>query len=237
VRKALPINEKGLIHTRPSAFGTRTALPSSANRPVIGDGPCSMSRNTFTPPEYTMMNAHFSARRHGSNRSLRFENLEGRWLLSATPWTDLSRHAAGAALLAPAEVLHQDVGSLPSVSALAISAATLPKVVGTYKGSIAVKGVHTLSTTVVIKTQASTGAITGTLTAASDPSVKATIKGKVLAGNKITFTVSGGGSHAGGTISGTGSGKIVVSGTHVTLSLNFKFTKPFAATGTMTLKK
>jgi len=67
--------------------------------------------------------------------------------------------------------------------------------------------------------------------------VKVAITGRVLAGNRISMTLNGGGSHSAGAIHGTGTGTIAIVNGHLTLRLNFKFTKPFTDTGTPVLRK
>lgn len=51
------------------------------------------------------------------------------------------------------------------------------------------------------------------------------------------MTLNGGGSHSAGAIHGTGTGTIAIVNGHLTLRLNFKFTKPFTDTGTPVLRK
>jgi hypothetical protein len=148
------------------------------------------------------------------------EFLESRQLLSITP------------VLSP--VASPQAPAAPPVLA-APMASTLTNVVGSYTGSIKVSGVHTQQVKANITSQASDGTIKGTLASTADPSVNMTLTGKVSAGNLISMTLSGGGSHPAGNINGTGSGNIVVNGSSITLTLSFNFTQPFKATGTLTL--
>src|SRR6185369_15943967 len=77
--------------------------------------------------------------------------------------------------------------------------------------------------------------IAGTLTSPADSNLVAKVGGKVLANNAIAMTLGNSSGHAGGPIAGTGSGTFTVSGTKITMSINFNFTSPFLATGKLTL--
>jgi hypothetical protein len=164
--------------------------------------------------------------RINSGRSLQFERLEARQLLSASPSAGPAP-LAGAALAAPANAIGDGVGQSAAVS---LPTAKLARIVGHYSGSIVVPGLH-IPLKATITQETATGAITGTLRTPANPRVRAKITGEVLAGNEFSFTVSG------GAIAGTGTGTIATNGRHVTLTVNFTLTRPVSATGTLTLRK
>lgn len=119
------------------------------------------------------------------------EQLEYRRLLSASPATEL----------APAPI------NAPVQQAVL---AALTNLLGSYSGTLAVSGVHTRAVKASITSQAAEGSFQGTVTDASRTTTVANISGKIAADNTMTMTMSGGGSHPGGTIAGTGTGTATV---------------------------
>lgn len=125
-----------------------------------------------------------------------FENLESRSMLSAT--------------VVAAHLLFQ----VPSGPAITAAAVKIPSLVGRYRGSLNIAGVHGKSIVLNISKQLLNGSFTGKITSGG---VSATATG-VMKANK-TFTIAFKGSHTGGAINGTGTGKLV--GTKITISAKF----------------
>ena len=132
--------------------------------------------------------------------SLFFESLEDRSLFSVTP-------------IAAPPPTHAPL--MMSVAPLAV----LKKVVGTWKGSVNVVGVHSQPVKLTISSQTSTGRIAGTLKSTNDPSINVAFSGKVKSNGRVSITLLG--SHSGGSINGTGSGKLKVNGTKITFTMTF----------------
>src|SRR5690242_11936372 len=76
-------------------------------------------------------------------------------------------------------------------SAITISPfVALKNMVGTWKGSLNVVGVHSRPVTLVITKQTGTGKITGTLTTPLDPSIHVAFSGKVKSNRKVTISLA-----------------------------------------------
>lgn len=125
-----------------------------------------------------------------------FENLESRSLLSAT-------------LVGPVPMFAAPAG--PTISAAAV---TIPSLVGRYRGSLSITGVHTKAVVLTITKQLANGSFTGKITSSN---VTAVVTG-VAKANK-TYTITFKGSHKGGSINGTGTGTLV--GTKLTITAKF----------------
>lgn len=97
--------------------------------------------------------------------------------------------------------------------------AVLQNVVGTWKGTLTLAGVHTKTVKVKIASQTHTGKVAGVLTTSLDPSIRVAVTGKVTTSGRLYLTL--GGSHSGGSINGTGNGKLKLSTTKVTLAMTF----------------
>ncbi len=146
------------------------------------------------------------------------ESLESRSLMSASPF------------LAPAAPSH---GVAPS-GVFATLAVTIPSVVGTWSGTLALPGVHNQPVKITFSTQSSRGILTGTLRTAANSSIRVAVTGRVTSTGVVAVTL--GGKHSGGPINGSGSGRLRSGNTRVTLAINFtQGGKVFP--GTITLRK
>lgn len=146
-----------------------------------------------------------------------FESLEGRSLMSGSPINFATFF-----------------GGSDSHSAIDMPMAALPKVTGTWTGTVAIPGVHSKAVKIVFTKQTSSGTLTGVLTSPSDSSIKVTVTGKVKSNGTVSIKLNGG--HKGGAINGSGSGKLKSTNKSLTLSIGFiqgTHTYP----GTITLKK
>lgn len=144
-----------------------------------------------------------------------FESLEGRNLFSATP------------IAAPTP-------PQASISMSFAPLAVLQKMVGTWKGTVYVAGVHSQPVKLIISSQTSTGKITGVLKSTKNSSINVAFTGKVKASGSVSISLLGG--HSGGAINGTGSGKLKASATKISFTMAFvQGGRTFP--GTLTLKK
>jgi hypothetical protein len=144
-----------------------------------------------------------------------FESLEGRTLMSVSPVALQSAERAQPALVT-------------------IVPFAIPKIVAKYKGTISIPGIHAQSVTITIKKETATGKLTGTLVANADPSIVVKVTGKVTASRKVTLVLTG--SHSGGSINGTGTGKLSANGKTMTISMVF-VQGGMNFNGTLTLKR
>jgi hypothetical protein len=129
-----------------------------------------------------------------------FESLESRSLLSVSP------SFAGPTPPQSGEVIYSTLAVLPSV-------------LGTWKGTLTLPGVHSKTVKIRINAQTHTGKVSGILTTTQDPSIRVTVTGKVTSTGRLYLTLAGG--HGGGAINGTGNGKLKVGNTKVTLAMVF----------------
>ena len=144
-----------------------------------------------------------------------FESLESRALFSASP-------VAHPSLAFP--------GPAPVVQPLV----ALKKMAGTWNGIVTVTGVHDRPVTIVITSQTHTGHLTGTLTTSLDPSIIVAFSGRISANRRVHITLTG--THSGGAINGTGTGKLTSSGKKVSLTMTF-VQNGFSIGGLLTLSK
>ena len=144
-----------------------------------------------------------------------FESLEGRQLMSAA-----------ASTLQP---VAQAQPAMATILPLAV-----PKLVAKYKGLISIPGVHAQNIKLTISKETSTGKLTGLLVATSNPSIQVKVTGKVAANRKVTIVLTG--SHSGGSINGTGTGKVSANGKTMTINMVF-VQNGMTFTGTLTLKR
>jgi len=98
-------------------------------------------------------------------------------------------------------------------------ATPIPRVVGTWKGSVNVVGVHSQPVKLVITSQTSTGRFTGVLTTTKNKSIKVAVTGRVKSNGSVSITV--GGTHSGGAINGTGSAKLKAAGKAISFTMSF----------------
>ena len=168
--------------------------------------------------------------RNRKERPLRVESLENRCLLSAVSLAPFPAHAAKTALVAPA-IPGSQVPQLSSAALAPMATTALRNVVGTYTGSISVKGVHKQAVTLTVTSQNADGTFIGTLTGQG---TTVDVTGQVLPNNKITMTLDST-RHPGGQINGTGTGKISGKAA-LKLSLKMSFTSPVDTTGKLKLK-
>jgi hypothetical protein len=105
--------------------------------------------------------------------------------------------------------------ALPS-SALA---ATAPKISGKYTGTVKIPGVHNQGVRVTIGKVHANGGFTGSMVATANPSIKIAVTGTRTSATRFTITLAG--THSGGAIDATGTGRIAKSGKRLTLTLTF----------------
>jgi hypothetical protein len=144
-----------------------------------------------------------------------FESLESRSLFSVTPI------AAGPV-------------AEPSLAFTIAPLAKVAKLIGTWKGSINVVGVHSQPVTLVINAQNSTGALTGVLTTPADKSIHVKFRGTLKAKGVVTISLAG--THGGGPINGSGTGTLKAASTKITFVMAWKQGGHTFA-GTLVLKK
>jgi hypothetical protein len=144
-----------------------------------------------------------------------FESLETRTLFSVTPIV------AGP----PAD----------PTSAISITPfVALKKMIGTWKGSLTVVGIHSRPCKLVITKQTGSGKITGILTTPQDPTIHVALTGKVKSNGKVSITLVG--SHLAGPINGTGTGKLKSGGKAITFTMVWS-QNGATFPGSLTLKK
>jgi len=108
-----------------------------------------------------------------------FQDLENRTMLSGVmptaAWIDAEAPAAAV------------MGFQPT----AVQAAALPKLLGTFTGTVQLKGDPPFRITLKITSQSNAGALVGQIRSPDDPSLKLSLTGTVNARRKVTLTLSG----------------------------------------------
>jgi hypothetical protein len=129
-----------------------------------------------------------------------FESLEARSLFSVTP-------------IAAPHSAH------PMLTTTFAPLVALQKMIGTWKGAIVVKGIHTQPVVLVISKQTASGKMSGLLTTPRDKSIKVKFVGTINAKGGVTIALIG--VHPGGPINGTGTGALKAPGKAITFAMKF----------------
>ncbi len=91
--------------------------------------------------------------------------------------------------------------------------------VGKWKGTVTVTGVHSQPVAVNISKQTSIGRLSGVLTTSQDSSIRVTFSGVSKANRKVSVVLKG--THPGGSIDGSGTGKVSTNGKTLSITMTF----------------